>query len=95
MRWRFRRLRLQGETPNRVDVSGGLDGDDRLAGDSSGVKVTNRVGNVFEVDGSIDDRHDSAAGEVVAQALEDRVVLLVDEALEPLPAASDSSHART
>ena len=54
MRWRFHRRRLQGETPNRVDVSGGLDDDDRLAGDSSGVKVTNRVGDVFEVDGSID-----------------------------------------
>jgi hypothetical protein len=55
-----------------------------LTGNSSGEEITNRVGDVFEVHGSIDDRHDSATGQVVAQALEDRVVLLVDGTPEAL-----------
>ena len=38
-----------------------------LPGDPSCGEVTDGVGNVFEVDGSIDDRHDGAAGEVVAE----------------------------
>jgi len=71
--------------------SAGSNDDGRLAGDSSCGEVAAGVGNVFEVDGSIDDGHDGAAGEVLAEAFEDCVVLLVDRSRRGAAWRADTS----
>ena len=64
---RFPRTTDQPVSLHAAWASRGPDCDGRLTGNSAGVEVADRVGNVFEVEGSVDDRHDGAGGEVAAR----------------------------
>lgn len=62
----------------------GRSGNGDLAADAAGLQGADRVGDVVEADGAVDDGDDRTAGEVAGGTVDVRVVFVADERRQPL-----------